>query len=119
MEAVLWRRIFQSFDGSVNLQVAPSLLPITRPSTGKERYMQKPTTVVLIHGLFMTALSWEKGVERYSQNGYQVIAKSWPGMDGDIEQLRGDPSGVEHLGIGEIVHYYDASISAPTQTPIT
>jgi pimeloyl-ACP methyl ester carboxylesterase len=80
--------------------------------------MQKPTTVVLIHGLFMTALSWEKWVERYSQKGYQVIAKSWPGMDGDIEQLRGDPSGVEHLGIGEIVDYYDALIRELDEPPI-
>lgn len=56
-----------------------------------------------------TALSWERWVDRYSAKGYQVIAKSWPGMD-DIDQLRRDPSGVEHLGIGEIVDFYDGLV---------
>src|SRR6202163_4762285 len=79
--------------------------------------MKKPSTVVLIHGLFMTALSWERWVDRYSSKGYQVIAKSWPGMD-DIDQLRGDPSGVEHLGIGEIVDYYDGLIRELDEAPI-
>jgi pimeloyl-ACP methyl ester carboxylesterase len=83
----------------------------------KERDMKKPSTVVLIHGLFMTALSWERWVDRYSAKGYQVIAKSWPGMD-DIDQLRRDPSGVEHLGIGEIVDYYDGLIRQLDEAPI-
>jgi len=49
---------------------------------------QKPNTIVLIHGLWMTALSWENWVRHYTDKGYRVIARSWPGMDGDIEQLR-------------------------------
>jgi hypothetical protein len=28
----------------------------------------------------------------------------------DIDQLRRDPSGVEHLGIGEIVDFYDGLV---------
>jgi hypothetical protein len=56
-----------------------------------------------------TALSWERWVDRYTRKGYQVIAKSSPGMD-DIDQLRRDPSGVEHLGIGEIVDFYDGLV---------
>jgi pimeloyl-ACP methyl ester carboxylesterase len=31
-------------------------------------------------------------------------------MDGDIDELRRDPSGIEHLGIREIVDHYDAII---------
>jgi hypothetical protein len=53
----------------------------------------KSQTIVLIPGLWMTALSWEHWIERYVARGHHVIAKSWPGMDGDIEQLRRDPSG--------------------------
>lgn len=79
--------------------------------------MATQRTVVLIHGLFMTALSWEMWVDRYSQRGYTVIAKSWPGMD-DIEALRRDPEGVEHLGIGEIVDYYDEIIRGLEEPPI-
>ena len=38
-----------------------------------------PQTIVLIHGMWMTALSWEKWVARYTERGYRVIARSWPG----------------------------------------
>ncbi len=77
-----------------------------------------PDTVVLIHGLWMTALSWEHWVERYESRGFRVIAQSWPGMDGSIDELRRDPSGVEHLGIEEIVDHYAAIISAVERPPI-
>lgn len=77
-----------------------------------------PNTVVLIHGLWMTALSWEHWVERYQSRGYTVIAKSWPGMEGDIDDLRRDPSRIEHLGIGEIVDHYEGIIRALETPPI-
>lgn len=77
-----------------------------------------PDTVVLIHGLWMTALSWERWVERYAARGYRVIARSWPGMEGDIDALRSDPSGVENLGIEEIVDFYDAIVRELDTPPI-
>jgi len=79
--------------------------------------MEKPDTVVLIHGLFMTALSWEHWVSRYTDRGYRVIASSWPGMD-DIEALRRDPTVVENLGIAEIVDHYEALIRELDAPPI-
>ncbi len=74
--------------------------------------------IVLIHGLWMTSLSWEHWVERYRSRGYNVIAKSWPGMDGDIAALRADPSAIEHLGIGEVVEHYERIIMALAEPPI-
>jgi pimeloyl-ACP methyl ester carboxylesterase len=79
--------------------------------------MEEPNTVVLIHGLFMTALSWEDWVTRYTDRGYRVIAKSWPGMD-EIGALRRDPSVVDNLGIAEIVDHYDAQIRQLDRPPI-
>jgi pimeloyl-ACP methyl ester carboxylesterase len=79
--------------------------------------MQKPTTVVLIHGLFVTALSWEMWVARYTQKGYRVIAESWPGMD-DIQALRRDPTAVENIGIEEVVDHYDRLIRQLDAPPI-
>ncbi len=75
-------------------------------------------TIVLIPGLWMTALSWEHWVERYRSRGHDVIAKSWPGMDGDIEELRRDPSGIEHLGVGEVADHYEAIVKALDKPPI-
>ena len=69
-----------------------------------------PDTIVLIHGLWMSPLSWEKWIARYSGRGYRVLAPGWPGLDGDIDQFRADPSAVERLGIEEIVDRYDGII---------
>jgi pimeloyl-ACP methyl ester carboxylesterase len=66
----------------------------------------------------MTPLSWEHWIDRYSARGYQVLAPAWPGMDGDIEQLRADPSAIEHLGIEEIVDHYDEIIRGLDAQPI-
>ena len=77
-----------------------------------------PDTIVLIHGLWMTALSWEHWADRYTKRGFTVIARSWPGMDGNIDELRRDPSAIEHLGVGEIVDYYDGIIRGLDRPPI-
>jgi len=75
-------------------------------------------TIVLIHGLWMTPLSWEHWIGRYEAGGHTVLAPAWPGMDGDIEQLRADPSAIEHLGVHEIVDHYDAIVRDLDDPPI-
>lgn len=77
-----------------------------------------PDTIVLIHGLWLTALSWEHWVERYTAKGYRVIARSWPGMEGDIDQLRRDPSAVAGLGVTEVVDHYDRIVRELDRPPI-
>jgi pimeloyl-ACP methyl ester carboxylesterase len=79
--------------------------------------MAKPD-IVLIHGLFMTALSWERWVERYTARGYNVIARSWPRMEGDIDELRRNPSVLAGLGAAEIIDHFDRIIRALEQPPI-
>ena len=74
-------------------------------------------TIVLIHGLWMTARCWEHWVERYKAQGYTVIARSWPGMDGDIEKLRRDPSAIATLGIDQIVEHYESIIRGLDRAP--
>ena len=76
-----------------------------------------PDTVVLIHGLWLTGRSWEHWQARYEARGYTVVASSWPGMD-DLDALRADPSGVEELGIEEIVDHYAGIITALDRPPI-
>jgi len=65
------------------------------------------TTIVLIPGLWMTALCWQNWVKHYSDKGYLVVARSWPGMEGSIEQLRRGPGGLASLGITKIVDHYE------------
>jgi alpha-beta hydrolase superfamily lysophospholipase len=76
------------------------------------------TTIVLINGLWMTALSWELWVKHYSEKGYWVVAKSWPGIDGDIERLRRDPSSFASLGLNEVVDRYEQIIRKLETPPV-
>ncbi|HJW38511.1 MAG TPA: alpha/beta hydrolase [Candidatus Udaeobacter sp.] len=76
------------------------------------------TTIVLIPGLWMTALSWEPWVKHYSEKGYGVIAANWPGMEGDVEQLRRDPSTFTSLGLPEVVDHYEQIIREVETPPI-
>jgi pimeloyl-ACP methyl ester carboxylesterase len=76
------------------------------------------TTIVLIPGLWMTALSWEHWARHYTDKGYRVIAANWPGMEGDIEQLRRDPSTFTSLGLPEVVDHYEQIIRELESPPI-
>jgi alpha-beta hydrolase superfamily lysophospholipase len=76
------------------------------------------TTIVLIPGLWMNALSWEHWARHYSDKGYCVIAANWPGMEGDIEQLRRDPSSFASLGLSDVVDHYEQIIGDLETPPI-
>lgn len=78
----------------------------------------KPDTIVLIHGLWMTALSWEHWVTRYQERGFKVIARSWPRMEGDLSELRSDTSGFDDLGVEEILEHYEGIIGDLDAPPI-
>jgi alpha-beta hydrolase superfamily lysophospholipase len=79
----------------------------------------KPDTIVLINGLWMTALSWEFWTERYTKKGYKVVARSWPGMEGDMEELRRNPPDeLGKLGITQIADHYDAIVREQATPPI-
>lgn len=80
---------------------------------------ESPTeSIVLIHGLWLTALSWEQWTQRYTEDGFRVIARSWPGMDVDIDVLRTDTSGIDDLGLTEITDYYAEIITGLDRPPI-
>src|SRR5437763_1357827 len=76
------------------------------------------TTIVLIPGLWITALSWELWVKHYGEKGYSVIAANWPGMEGDIELLRRDPSRFANLGLTDVVDHYEQIIRGLETPPV-
>lgn len=77
-----------------------------------------PDTIILMHGLWMTPLSWEDWVDRYMSRGYHVIAPAWPGLDREIPDIRRDPSSLAGLGVTEIVDHYDRIIRGLEKPPI-
>ena len=76
------------------------------------------TTIVLINGLWVTALSWELWIKHYTDKGYRVVAANWPGMEGDIEQLRRSPGAVAKLGLTDVIDHYERIIREIETPPI-
>jgi pimeloyl-ACP methyl ester carboxylesterase len=64
-----------------------------------------PDTVVLVHGFWVTQLSWEKWVKRYEAKGYRVLTPTCPGFEGGVEALREDPSPIEALTFPAVVEH--------------
>jgi pimeloyl-ACP methyl ester carboxylesterase len=77
-----------------------------------------PHTIVLIHGLWLTSRSWEHWVERYRGQGHEVLAPSWPGMEGEVEEINRDPSPIASLTVDEIVDHYESIIIDLERPPI-
>jgi pimeloyl-ACP methyl ester carboxylesterase len=78
----------------------------------------KPDTIVLIHGLWMTPRSFENWVEHFKKRGYQVLAPAYPGLEGEVEELRRDPSPIERLTINGVAHHYETIIRKLERPPI-
>jgi hypothetical protein len=49
-------------------------------------------TIMLIHGAWLNAHSWEGFKARYEAKGYTVIARSWPLDDRSPAELRASPN---------------------------
>jgi len=74
--------------------------------------------IVLIHGLWMTPLSWERWIDYYAALGYQVLAPAWPGMEREMAEIRRDPGPLGSLGVTEIVDHYERIITGLEQPPV-
>jgi pimeloyl-ACP methyl ester carboxylesterase len=81
------------------------------------RGSNKPT-IVLVHGLWLTPRSWEGWIDRYQKAGYNVIAPSWPGLDGEVEAIRKNPSALKGLKLKTVVDHYDRIVRKLDAQPI-
>src|SRR3954447_16937281 len=75
-------------------------------------------TIVLVHGLWLTPLSWEGWKQRFESKGHSVLAPAWPGLEGTVEEVRQNTSKYERLGIKEITDSYDRIIRGLDAPPI-
>jgi pimeloyl-ACP methyl ester carboxylesterase len=74
--------------------------------------------IVLIHGLWLTPRSWEGWKERFESRGHRVLTPAWPRMQGEVEDIRRDPSPLNGLGLGEIVEHYAEIVRGLDHAPI-
>jgi pimeloyl-ACP methyl ester carboxylesterase len=77
-----------------------------------------PDTVVLVHGFWVTPLSWEKWVERYEGRGYRVLTPTYPGFEVGVEALREDPAPIEALTLPAVVEHIGGIIGELERPPI-
>ena len=77
------------------------------------------TTVMFIHGAWLTPAAWDLFRGRFEQKGVRTVAPAWPYEDVPIEQLRHEPPpGVRALTIKQLVDHYAAKIRALPDRPI-
>jgi pimeloyl-ACP methyl ester carboxylesterase len=79
------------------------------------------TTVVLIHGLWMTPLAWEHWVARYEARGITVLTPGYPGIgqgEAGLKALRDDPDVVADVGVREVMDHLTGIISELDTPPV-
>lgn len=77
------------------------------------------STIVLVHGAWMTPLCWEKMQSHFEARGYTCLAPTWPHKDLPIDELRKHPpEALAGLGVTEIVDHYERIIRGLEQPPI-
>jgi pimeloyl-ACP methyl ester carboxylesterase len=79
---------------------------------------RKTNTIVLIHGLWLTPRSWESFRTFYTERGYKVHAPPWPRIEGEVEDIRRDPSALAGLGVLEIADHYERFMETLNEPPI-
>jgi len=76
-------------------------------------------TIMLVHGAWLNAKSWEGFKARYEAKGFTVVAPSWPLDDRSPAELRDNPDpALANVGINEILAHYEAEIRKLPEEPI-
>ena len=74
--------------------------------------------LMLVHGAWLSAGSWENYVSYFSKRGYAVSAPEWPRKHGDTDALRASAEQLAGLGVKEIVDHYAGIIGGLDQPPV-
>ena len=74
--------------------------------------------LMLVHGAWLSARSWENFADYFRDRGFTVSAPEWPRKHGDVEQLREATEELEGLGLTEIVDHYGNQIKSLEEPPV-
>jgi pimeloyl-ACP methyl ester carboxylesterase len=74
--------------------------------------------LILIHGAWLSARSWENYTDYFGARGFAVSAPEWPRKQGDVEQIRESAEASAGLGVKEIVDHYERLIGALDEPPV-
>jgi alpha-beta hydrolase superfamily lysophospholipase len=76
------------------------------------------TPLMLIHGAWLSARSWENFADHFGEQGFDVSAPEWPRKEGDVEALRAEADDLKGLGLEEIVGHYEEQIRSLDVPPV-
>jgi len=74
--------------------------------------------LMLIHGAWLAANSWENFARYFESRNFAVSAPEWPRKQDGVEELRADAEELKGLGITEIVDHYEEQIRALDEPPV-
>jgi pimeloyl-ACP methyl ester carboxylesterase len=74
--------------------------------------------LMLIHGAWLSARSWENFTDYFESRGFKASAPEWPRKEGDVEELRAASEDIKGLGLAEIVDHYQGEIEALDEPPV-
>lgn len=77
-----------------------------------------PTTVVLVHGLWMTPRSWNHWKTYYEDQGLRVLTPAYPGFEIEVEALRENPQVIADVTVPETVDHLASVIEELDEPPI-
>ncbi len=76
------------------------------------------TTIVFLHGAWVTPACWEPFDGYFRERGYETIAPAWPGKNRTVAEIRSDPSPLAGLGGQQIIDHYAGVIRSLPEPPI-
>lgn len=74
--------------------------------------------LMLIHGAWLSARSWENYADYFGKRGFAVSAPEWPRKHGDVEEMRETAGESAGLGVKEIVDHYEGLIRELDEPPV-
>lgn len=74
--------------------------------------------LMLIHGAWLSARSWENYADYFGKRGFAVSAPEWPRKHGDVEEMRETAEESAGLGVQEIVDHYEGLIRGLPEPPV-
>jgi pimeloyl-ACP methyl ester carboxylesterase len=70
------------------------------------------TPIVLIHGLWVLASSWDNWVALFDEQGYAGITPDWPDDPETVAEARANPDVLANKSLGQIVDHTEEVIAA-------
>jgi pimeloyl-ACP methyl ester carboxylesterase len=76
------------------------------------------TTVVLLHGLWLSHRSWQPWIDRFAEAGYDAVAPAWPGEADTVEATRANPEAQAGVGLDRLVEHLAGQLPPRAEQPV-